>query len=828
MIEDNLKKRILLPLVIVAMIVLGLEYQSLMRLLDRQLSSEMQMTVSSLQEHFNISKDSHLELMASKLEMITLNDALMDALIDGDREQLLTLSLPIFTKLKAVYHITHFYFHDAQRYNILRVHEPTRYGDKIDRFTMEGAAREQRLFHGMELGPLGTFTLRVVLPVFKKERLIGYIELGLEVEDILKFVQQALATDLVVLIDKQYIRKQGWEKGMKMLSRAPNWSQLTSFVVTYQSRPDIPDSLLKEVSSTTSLTIHRNFLLNNKIYWVSAIHLSDVADREVGQLLLIREMTSAIEETRTEFWLLFGTALLLGVVILIFFYAVLGETVKVLKQAKSTLVDEVKSREDMQIAFIEELKIEQQMLRESEERFEKISASAQDAIVFMNDQGGIDYWNNAASHVFGYDQQSIIGRSLQDLLVPESYYQAFVLDFPTLKQTVKGTALGQTTELTALHQDRGEFPVELSLSSVMIKEKWHAIGIFRDITERKQLQKETEQAFHHQQVLDRLLNISLPALTLSDLLMQCLDEILSLHFCTPFKKGAVFLMSDSQQLLLAVQRNLDDVAVHQKAEDISCPRAQAVQTKQLIFLNAFDHMDKRYLGHVASHGEYCLPILFEGVLLGVLNLYVSATHQSHHDERQYLQTVTDTLGLMIERKRGEEKLKQLAHYDALTGLANRVLFYDRMKSALARGKRHSESFAVLYLDLDHFKQINDSLGHDVGDILLQKVAERLLFCVREVDTVARIGGDEFALILTSLKQVEDVNPVSEKIIHALSQVFEINSQQCFIGASIGISLYPEHAQTMDALIKCADTAMYVAKRQRNVFCVFKPKVKQRT
>jgi len=168
---------------------------------------------------------------------------------------------------------------------------------------------------------------------------------------------------------------------------------------------------------------------------------------------------------------------------------------------------------------------------------------------------------------------------------------------------------------------------------------------------------------------------------------------------------------------------------------------------------------------------------------------------------------------ITERTYAEEQIKHLAYHDALTGLPNRLLFKDRVTVALSHAQRNSSRLAVLFLDLDRFKVINDSLGHNVGDQLLQEVASRVQSCLRDSDTVARLGGDEFTILLPSLIDSDDAAPVAQKILDAIRAPFHIEQRELFTSTSIGISLYPEDAADAETLIKNADTAMYQAKEQ---------------
>ncbi len=168
---------------------------------------------------------------------------------------------------------------------------------------------------------------------------------------------------------------------------------------------------------------------------------------------------------------------------------------------------------------------------------------------------------------------------------------------------------------------------------------------------------------------------------------------------------------------------------------------------------------------------------------------------------------------ITERTYAEEQIKHLAYHDALTGLPNRLLFKDRVTVALSHAQRNNSRLAVLFLDLDRFKVINDSLGHNVGDQLLQEVSTRVQQCLRDSDTVARLGGDEFTILLPNLVNSDDAAPIAQKILDSIRAPFHLEGRELFTSTSIGISLYPEDAADAETLIKNADTAMYQAKEQ---------------
>jgi diguanylate cyclase (GGDEF)-like protein/PAS domain S-box-containing protein len=188
-----------------------------------------------------------------------------------------------------------------------------------------------------------------------------------------------------------------------------------------------------------------------------------------------------------------------------------------------------------------------------------------------------------------------------------------------------------------------------------------------------------------------------------------------------------------------------------------------------------------------------------------------------------------TLIDITDRKRAEQQIVYQATHDALTGLPNRTYFRDRLLNALALARRDERQAAVLFLDLDAFKLVNDTLGHTLGDRLLQAVADRLRASVREGDTIARVGGDEFTVLLSSVNGVEDAVAVAQKLLEAVAEPFHLEGHQLYATASIGVGLFPEDGDDADTLLKHADVAMYRAKEAgRNAYQLFKPELNARS
>ena len=182
---------------------------------------------------------------------------------------------------------------------------------------------------------------------------------------------------------------------------------------------------------------------------------------------------------------------------------------------------------------------------------------------------------------------------------------------------------------------------------------------------------------------------------------------------------------------------------------------------------------------------------------------------------------------ITERKKAEALIFEQANIDPLTSLPNRRMFQDRLQHEIKRSHRSQLSFALLFIDLDNFKEVNDTLGHELGDQLLVQAAQRILSFVRESDTVSRLGGDEFTVIVTDLRDSINVDRIAADIIHSLSEVFRLGAHEVYVSASIGITIYPTDAVNSSALLKNADQAMYLAKKSgRRRFSYFTPSIQE--
>jgi len=224
-----------------------------------------------------------------------------------------------------------------------------------------------------------------------------------------------------------------------------------------------------------------------------------------------------------------------------------------------------------------------------------------------------------------------------------------------------------------------------------------------------------------------------------------------------------------------------------------------------------------------------VPVTHNGHAHGMLALFSEAPGAFEDDDVRFAESVGHVLSAALQREQAEQRLAIMAQFDSLTGLPNRGLLEDRLRQTMAQSRRKQWQTGVLFVDLDRFKLVNDTLGHPVGDRLLREVSARLQLCVRADDTVGRISGDEFAIVLADLAHAEDAAKVAQKVLDALAQPFALEASEVFVSASIGISVYPADGEDAETLLRNADMAMYRAKKaSRNAYRFFTAKMNERT
>ncbi|MDJ0806960.1 MAG: EAL domain-containing protein [Gammaproteobacteria bacterium] len=429
-------------------------------------------------------------------------------------------------------------------------------------------------------------------------------------------------------------------------------------------------------------------------------------------------------------------------------------------------------------------------LLDSERKFRTITDSAQDAILLIDREGKIAHWNPAAERIFGYPADQALHRDLMDLLIPRNDLYSFQAYFTQLQEADQEDAAGRLIELSALRDDGVEFPIELSMSRLSLSGQWHALALVRDITERKQAEAiiDKERSFL-QTVID---GVGDPILVIRKDYKVILANKPAKEFCAEFSQTT----QDATCYQLTLNRT---TPCSGKAHP--CPMQQVIDTRKPVRLVHYlknDRQQTRTIELLAAplHDE-------AGEVTGII---------------ESLRDISDRITIENELIQKQKSLDHLAHHDTLTGLPNRLLFFDRLEQAMHIAHRNASRLALLFIDIDHFKEINDSLGHTLGDKLLKSVSRRLENNIREDDTVARLGGDEFTVIIGNLVDNRFAGKLAQKLIECLRNPIHIDGQDFSITASIGISIYPDDGTGSETLLKNADAAMYRAKSVgRNTF-----------
>jgi diguanylate cyclase (GGDEF)-like protein/PAS domain S-box-containing protein len=392
-----------------------------------------------------------------------------------------------------------------------------------------------------------------------------------------------------------------------------------------------------------------------------------------------------------------------------------------------------------------------------------------DAIITFGEDGAIGTYNPAAERIFGYDPYEIVGKNIS-LLIPELASPA--------GRIVADDYLNQRREVTGRRKIRAQFPLELSLSAMELGGQRLFVAIGHDITLRKAAEEEVRT---QKEWLTTLIN-SLPDL-----------------IC--FQDG-------TGRWLVANQFHLDVAGLqgieYQGRTSAELARLSSGRSDYLSDAKNSDEQAWKAAKPIAYEREVSTDSgsrVFDMLTIPLFNADGS---------RKNLVLVGRDI---TERKMAAARIHHLAHHDSLTDLPNRVLFQERLRQALAQAKRGGGQLALMFLDLDKFKDINDTLGHHIGDLLLKAVAKRLKRCVRETDTVARLGGDEFAVILTNLADAADASTVAETIINSIADPFGLEDHEVLTSTSIGITVYPHDAASADQLLKNADLAMFRSKAE---------------
>lgn len=432
---------------------------------------------------------------------------------------------------------------------------------------------------------------------------------------------------------------------------------------------------------------------------------------------------------------------------------------------------------------------------------EKLLDLLLDVVCVVDIEGRFLSVSATSEGVFGYGPEEMVGRTSFELMHPDDREAT-----RAMAERINSGKPSGDHENRYLHKD-GHI-VHIMWSTQWLEAEQVRVGVARDITLRKRTEAQQAalytiaQAAHSAENLQSLyaqvhqvIGQLLPAENFFVALYDAASDELSFPYYTNQLHAPPTPQPLTSDNLIA--------EVIRSGESLLLTPDTARQVDAMLGTRE-EHHCLSWLG---------VPLISSAGTLGALVLqnYADAGGYSEQD-RKLLQFAANQVATAIERKRAHSRLEFLALYDQLTELPNRALLLDRLQGAVQRAQRNTLQLAVLYLDMDNFKQINDTYGHTTGDQLLQEAAHRLRQCIRGSDTVGRLGGDEFAIVLENINSYEDATSVAESILVTLSAPYILNGRALLSSPSVGIAAYPEHGQAEQQLLQLADEAMYVAKR----------------
>jgi diguanylate cyclase (GGDEF)-like protein/PAS domain S-box-containing protein len=566
---------------------------------------------------------------------------------------------------------------------------------------------------------------------------------------------------------------------------------------------------------------------------------------------------------------------------------------------------------ESELNLLDTVETQDSLLRDSEAVLSATINAALDAVVHMDSAGIITRWNNQAEKIFGWPQVEAVGRMLHETIIPPQYREAHIRGMEHFLASGEGSLLNKRIEMTALHRNGHEFPIELSITPLKMAGQYEFSAFIRDITERKQIEAALRASELRLREITELMPVTLFVKDAASRFIMLnkagesqfgvtLDELRGTDGSQffPAEQMTHFLATDAKVFATGRVVDIEEIVwnVEQKQNrqirTLKKPLYDETGAPLYLICMTIDITEHKQLLDSLRLSSLVLENSSEGMLVTDENNLIIAVNpafssitgysfdevqgknpkilSSGRQDKAFYQAMWQELNTtghwqgeiwdkrkngeiyakfltintirneagsvyryvalftdITEKKQSDELIWRQANFDMLTELPNRQMFSDRLKQEIMKSERAHLPLALLLIDLDEFKEVNDTLGHAMGDILLQEAALRIADCVRATDTVARLGGDEFTVVLSQLADNTRAEDIAQKILAKLAEPYHLGSKVTYISASIGITLYPNDATDIESLIKNADQAMYLSKSQgRNRFSYFTPALQE--
>lgn len=431
--------------------------------------------------------------------------------------------------------------------------------------------------------------------------------------------------------------------------------------------------------------------------------------------------------------------------------------------------------------LLQDVAQERTALAQVQAMFDGLADNTVAGVYLLDESINIIYANEQLARMLGYEREVLANHlPMERLFSPATYAEVRT----SVMARLQGRVHSARYERTALRADGSKIDIEIFGSFMTLHRRPAVIGMMIDITERKRAETSV-----------------------------CRAALVYQH------TSEAMVVTDAQGVVLDANPAFTAITGYETAEIIG---------RRMNILSS-GHHDRAFYqalwGSLHDTGGWSGDICnrHKNGAEFVVRLTISTSYNEDGSVNCHIGLFAD----VTEKRRREASIWHQAHYDHLTQLPNRQMFQQNLQRSMDNARASGQPFALVFLDLDYFKEVNDTFGHDEGDELLRQVARRLQACVRSTDQVARLGGDEFTLILQNLKHLEDAQPICRKVLHSVAQPYELKNNTVHISVSAGVTFFPRDGQDGVALLKHADLAMYAAKdKGRNQFCEFAPAMEQ--
>ena len=650
------------------------------------------------------------------------------------------------------------------------------------KFAALEAGRSGKIARGLEMGKYGQLRYWVVAPWYEKDLLLGFVELGTNINQILFRLSNLLEPALFVAINKDYLHRADWPQPQGSTGVNASWERYPNHILIPVESASFSSEVLHFIGESLGKpngdSIPR-LSSSGAHYCLIRFPLFDANKNLVAEIVALVDVANVVKQSNRASTIVIAAVTVVGLGVLAVFFMLSEATQKQLLASRQQLVqakDELK----------EKFNLRTRELRRSETNYRQLVENANSIILRWDPNGFVTFFNQFAQKYFGYSDKEIVGHNVLGTIVPDRE-PVNRRDLHKMIREISDYPVGHgDNEFENIKRD-GTL-VWISWTNRVIRDDQgkvvEILSIGQDISAKKNTENELKLA------------------------ASVFENIV---------EGVMIVNANGE--ILRTNRAFTNITGYIQ-EEVMGKTLETFFASEYHGPGFYQQMWQKLVDEGLWQGEVWNKRQSDETYPQWLS--ISEIHNGDEETSCYVCVFSD----ITEQKYNEEQINRLAHFDSLTNLPNRILFQDRLNQALAEAKRKKLCVPLLFLDLDRFKVVNDSLGHGAGDLLLQQVAKRLAECLRASDTLSRMGGDEFTIILGALESLDElivsVTKVAHNILTEFSKPFDLEGNQVVVSISIGVATYPEDGQALSDLLRKADMAMYHAKQESQGFFFYQP------